>query len=194
MQWYPIPAVCALDCKYLDIAMPLLILYAHSHLLISFLTLTLVTVGGIVYNAVPFNGWYANTEVVRDITDECRLNMLVPIGKALGMETDTKPGEAPLWKDEAMHILSSAVYHSFKTAKVNELILISNCFADSCKELKELVSTSLLQVEMVDHHTLIDMFWDWYRDEMKSRKFCPVNYKVCISYVNVCFVVCIRLS
>jgi len=34
MRWYPIPAVCALD----------------------------MTVGGLLYTAAPFNGWYANTE------------------------------------------------------------------------------------------------------------------------------------
>jgi len=121
MQWYPIPAVTALD----------------------------LTLGGIVYTAVPFNGWYANTEVLRDLTDESRYNMLAPVAKALGMDADTKPGEAPLWKDEVMCILSMAVYHSFKTAKV----------------------------AMIDHHTLIDMFWVWYHNELKQRKYCPVNWK-----------------
>ena len=65
------------------------------------------------------------------------------------MDTDMKPGEAPLWKDEVKHILSSAVYHSFKTEKV----------------------------AMIDHHNLIDMFWKWYNEEMLSRKYCPVNWK-----------------
>jgi nitric-oxide synthase len=132
MQWYPVPAVCALD----------------------------LTVGGILYTAAPFNGWYANTEVLRDLTDECRFNMLIPVAEALGMEIDTKPGEAPLWKDEVMHILSSAVYHSFKSAKI----------------------------AMIDHHTLIDMFWAWYREEMKTRKYCPVNWKwVIVSRSSDCF-------
>lgn len=35
MQWYPIPAVVALD----------------------------MSLGGILYTAIPFNGWYADTEV-----------------------------------------------------------------------------------------------------------------------------------
>jgi nitric-oxide synthase len=132
MQWFPVPAVCALD----------------------------LTVGGILYTAAPFNGWYANTEVLRDLTDECRFNMLIPVAEALGMEIDTKPGEAPLWKDEVMHILSSAVYHSFKSAKI----------------------------AMIDHHTLIDMFWAWYREEMKTRKYCPVNWKwVIVSRSSDCF-------
>jgi nitric-oxide synthase len=128
MQWYPVPVVCALD----------------------------LTVGGILYTAAPFNGWYANTEVLRDLTDECRFNMLIPVAKALGMDTDTKPGEAPLWKDEVMHILSSAVLHSFKSARI----------------------------AMIDHHTLIDMFWTWYQEEIHTRKYCPVNWKWVIVSTN----------
>ncbi|KAL7535297.1 LOW QUALITY PROTEIN: hypothetical protein ACHAXR_007456, partial [Thalassiosira sp. AJA248-18] len=99
--------------------------------------------------AVPFNGWYANTEVVRDLTDEGRYNMLVPVARALGMDVDLQPGEAPFWKDEVMHILSTAVFHSYKFAKV----------------------------AMIDHHTLIDMFWAWYGNEMRLRRYCPVNWK-----------------
>jgi len=108
-----------------------------------------MTLGGILYTAVPFNGWYASTEVLRDLTDESRYNMLVPVAKVLGMETDTKPGDAPLWIDDCMAILSKAVFHSFKTSKI----------------------------AMIDHHNLINMFWEWYHDELKSRRYCPVNWK-----------------
>jgi sulfite reductase alpha subunit-like flavoprotein len=121
MRWYPIPAVCALD----------------------------LTVGGIVYSAVPFNGWYANTEVLRDLTDASRYNMLVPVARALGLDPDTKPGDEPLWKDEVMTVLNKAVYHSFKVSKI----------------------------AMIGHHNLIDMFWEWYKDEMRHRQYCPVNFK-----------------
>lgn len=121
MQWYPVPAVCALD----------------------------MTIGGILYTAVPFNGWYANTEVLRDLTDKGRYNMLVPVAKALGLDPDTKPGDEPLWKDEVMTVLNKAVYYSFKQRKV----------------------------AMIGHHNLIDMFWQWYNDEMVHRGFCPVNWK-----------------
>ena len=121
LRWYPIPAVCALD----------------------------LTVGGIMYTAVPFNGWYANTEVLRDLTDECRYNMLVPVARALRLDPDTKPGDEPLWKDEVMTVLNKAIYHSFKTQKI----------------------------AMIGHHNLIDMFWEWYKDEIRHRKYCPVNFK-----------------
>ena len=119
MQWYPIPAVCALD----------------------------MTVGGILYTAVPFNGWYASTEVLRDLTDESRYNMIIPIAKALGMDTETRPGEAPLYKDEVMHILSSAVYHSFKASKV--------AIIDHHNVSRELSLLFLVHL-YVHKHTLID--------------------------------------
>eukprot|EP00984_Skeletonema_dohrnii_P034576 scaffold33595_cov95-Skeletonema_dohrnii-CCMP3373.AAC.1 len=121
MRWYPIPAVCALD----------------------------MTIGGIVYSAAPFNGWYATTEVLRDLTDESRYNMLVPVARSLGLDPDTKPGDEPLWKDEVMAVLNKAIYHSFKVSKI----------------------------AMMGHHNLISMFWDWYRDEMRNRRYCPVNFK-----------------
>jgi len=114
MKWYPTPAVCALD----------------------------LTLGGILYTAVPFNGWYADTEVLRDLIDEDRYNLMVPIAKALGLNTELKAGEPPYYKEEVSWILCKAIYHSFKTAKV----------------------------AMIDHHTLIDMFWVWYNNEMVSRK------------------------
>jgi nitric oxide synthase oxygenase domain/subunit len=47
--------------------------------------------------------------VVRDLTDEGRYNLLVPIGKAIGLNVNVSPGEAPLWMDQAMSVLSLAV-------------------------------------------------------------------------------------
>ena len=44
LKWYSVPAVSALE----------------------------VTIGGILYPCIPFNGWYADTEVVRDLIDEDR--------------------------------------------------------------------------------------------------------------------------
>ena len=40
---------------------------------------------------------------------------------------------------------------------------------------------------MVDHHTLIDMFWDWYHDELNYRKYCPVSVSVASLILLVCF-------
>ncbi len=80
---------------------------------------------------------------MRDLTDEGRYNLLVPAAKVLGFDPDTKPGEAPLWIDYVMAILSMAVYHSFQSSKI----------------------------AMIDHHNLINMFYDWYNDELKNVRF-----------------------
>ncbi len=112
------------------------------------------------------SGWYASTEVVRDLTDESKYNLLTPVAEALGFDTDTKPGEAPLWIDMVMAILSMAVYHSFQKSKI----------------------------AMVDHHNLINMFFDWYNDEMKHRGFCPTNWKWVIVSTKDCSVLCLCYS
>lgn len=57
---------------------------------------------------------------------------------------------APLWKDEVMAVLNKVIYYSYKKSKV----------------------------AMVDHHTLIDMFYDWYQHEIRTRKFCPVSLTI----------------
>jgi nitric-oxide synthase len=44
LQWYAVPAVSAME----------------------------LSVGGLIYTACPFNGWYADTEIVRNLTDESR--------------------------------------------------------------------------------------------------------------------------
>jgi nitric-oxide synthase len=44
LQWYAVPAVSCLE----------------------------LSVGGLTYTAAPFNGWYADTEIVRNLTDETR--------------------------------------------------------------------------------------------------------------------------
>lgn len=46
-----------------------------------------LSVGGLTFTAAPFNGWYAVTEVVRNLTDEGRFNLCEPVAKALGLET-----------------------------------------------------------------------------------------------------------
>ena len=114
---------------------------------------------------IHFSGWYASTEVLRDLTDEGRYNMLTPVAEALGMDAEMKPGEAPLWIDDVMAILSKAVYHSFKTAKI----------------------------AMIDHHTLINMFWTWYHDELRHRGYCPTNWKWVIVSSDIAFFVKIHI-
>lgn len=69
-------------------------------------------IGGIVYEAAPFNGWYMGTEIgARNLADEQRYNMLPTIAKKMGLST-TKA--STLWKDRALIELNYAVLESYK--------------------------------------------------------------------------------
>ncbi|GMH32248.1 hypothetical protein BSKO_00082 [Bryopsis sp. KO-2023] len=103
-------------------------------------------VGGIVYTAAPFNGWYADTEIVRDFADEGRYNMLPRIAKLMGLDVNRN---SALWKDEAMLALNKAVLNSFQHSGFG----------------------------MVDHHSLMSGFFDWYSKEKRDRGFCTGNWK-----------------
>lgn len=74
-------------------------------------------IGGIEYNAAPFNGWYMGTEIgARNLADAERYNMLPKVASLLGYDTSRN---ASLWKDRALVELNAAVLHSFKEAGVS---------------------------------------------------------------------------
>lgn len=73
-------------------------------------------IGGITYQAAPFNGWYMETEIgARDFADENRYNLLPQMAEIMGL--DQKRNDT-LWKDKALVELNVAVLHSFHQAKV----------------------------------------------------------------------------
>lgn len=74
-----------------------------------------LSIGGIDYSCCPFNGWYMDTEVVRDFAEESRYDKLEEIAHLLGIDTTT---EQTLWRDRAFLDLNLAVVHSFEKAKV----------------------------------------------------------------------------
>ena len=77
--------------------------------IISFMSLN---IGGIVYPAAPFNGWYMLDEIAtRNFGDEQRYNMLPAIAEQLGLDLTS-----PFWKEKALTVLSEAVYFSFEAA------------------------------------------------------------------------------
>ena len=49
------------------------------------------------------SGWYADTEIVRNMSDEGRYNMLPAIAAGLGLDTTTNTA---LWKDAAILALN----------------------------------------------------------------------------------------
>jgi nitric-oxide synthase len=73
-------------------------------------------IGGIVYKAAPFNGWYMSTEIAaRNLSDQNRYNQLPKIAEKLGLQTQQNRN---LWKDHALLALNEAVLNSFEKAGV----------------------------------------------------------------------------
>lgn len=69
-------------------------------------------VGGITYEAAPFNGWYMGTEIgARNLADNDRYNMLPTIAEKMDLDTSSN---ASLWRDRALVELNVAVLYSFK--------------------------------------------------------------------------------
>lgn len=97
-------------------------------------------IGGIKYQAAPFNGWYMGSEIgARNLTDVNRYNLLPTIAQSFGIEP-TKSNI--LWKDLALAQLNKAVLYSFKKAGVS----------------------------MVDHHTACLQFEKFQASESKQNR------------------------
>lgn len=74
-------------------------------------------VGGIHYNAAPFNGWYMGTEIgARNLADEKRYDKLKKVASVIGIAADYN---TDLWKDQALVELNKAVLHSYKKQGVS---------------------------------------------------------------------------
>ena len=74
-----------------------------------------VHIGGVQYGCMPFNGWYMDTEIMRDFLDEYRYNKMEEIAKVLKLDTSS---EQTLWRDRVALELNIAILHSFQKAKV----------------------------------------------------------------------------
>lgn len=67
-------------------------------------------IGGIIYPAAPFNGWYMLDEVAtRNFGDQNRYNVLPKIADHLSLDRSS-----PFWKEKALLALNEAVYFSYK--------------------------------------------------------------------------------
>lgn len=85
MRWYALPAVSDMEME----------------------------IGGIVYTAAPFSGYYMVTEVgSRDLGDRERYNVLPRLAEEMGYR------DQPLWQDRAICDINRAVLHSYQKAGV----------------------------------------------------------------------------
>ncbi|OMF24828.1 nitric oxide synthase [Paenibacillus sp. FSL H8-0548] len=92
-------------------------------------------IGGIIYHAAPFNGWYMGTEIgARNLSDTDRYNQLPTVAKLFQFDTTTNTS---LWKDRALIELNIAVLHSYRKHGVS----------------------------IVDHHTAAEQFLRFEKQE-----------------------------
>ncbi|WP_090842389.1 nitric oxide synthase oxygenase [Alkalicoccus daliensis] len=98
-------------------------------------------IGGIIYPAAPFNGWYMGTEIgARNLADDFRYNKLREVAVCLGLDVSKATS---LWKDRALVELNRAVIYSFQEEGVS----------------------------LVDHHTAAEQFRIFCeREERKGRE------------------------
>jgi nitric-oxide synthase len=105
-----------------------------------------LAVGGVHYQAAPFNGWYLNTEIgARNLADADRYDLLPVIGERMGLDTRSL---RTMWKDRALVELVRAVQHSFDEAGVT----------------------------MADHHTESERFLTHVAKEKNAGRRCPADW------------------
>lgn len=118
LKWYALPAV---SCLMLDL-------------------------GGLEFTAIPFNGWYMETEIgARDFCDENRLNLCETIANKMGLDVSSN---SSLWKDKAVVEANIAVMHSFQKANVT----------------------------ITDHHSASESFLKHMENEQRLRGGCPADW------------------
>ncbi|MFI1092050.1 nitric oxide synthase oxygenase [Streptomyces sp. NPDC020917] len=73
-------------------------------------------IGGVIYPAAPFNGWYMGTEIgSRNLADADRYDLLPAVAALFGLDTAS---DRTLWRDRALVELNAAVLHSYDLAGV----------------------------------------------------------------------------
>jgi nitric-oxide synthase, bacterial len=78
---------------------------------VPFISDMVLEIGGILYPAAPFNGWYMSTEIgARNLGDANRYNLLPVIAARMGMDVKDRK---VLWRDRALVVLTEAVLYSF---------------------------------------------------------------------------------
>ncbi|MCD7036502.1 nitric oxide synthase oxygenase [Metabacillus sp. GX 13764] len=116
-KWYKIPEDLILEVPIQHPAHPELEELNAKWYAVPIISDMKLEIGGIRYNAAPFNGWYMETEIgARNFADSSRYNLLPKTAELLGYDTSRS---ASLWKDKALIDLNEAVLHSYKKAGVS---------------------------------------------------------------------------
>jgi len=106
-----------------------------------------LSIGGVEFQAAPFNGWYMGTEIgARNLADVGRYNMLPKVADLIGLNSSSN---SSLWKDRALVELNIAVLHSFKE----------------------------MGVSIVDHHTAAQQFKIFEQQEKEGNRQVTGDWK-----------------
>ena len=67
--------------------------------------------GGLEYTCCPFNGWFMESEITRDLLEAGRMNKMEAIARAIGVDPTDEDG---FWREHVMLETNKAVMHSFR--------------------------------------------------------------------------------
>jgi nitric-oxide synthase len=106
----------------------------------------MLEIGGVIYPAAPFNGWYQGTEIgARNLADPGRYDLLPAVARGLGLDMRS---DRTMWRDRAAVELVRAVHHSFDAAGV----------------------------VLADHHAESSRFLTHLEREAKAGRRCPADW------------------
>jgi nitric-oxide synthase, bacterial len=107
-----------------------------------------LSIGGVSYPLVPFNGWYMGTEIgARNLADADRYDLLPVVAERMGLDMSS---DRTLWRDRALVELNRAVLWSFDRTGVR----ISDHHSESQRFLAHVASE-----ERAGRETPAD--WSW---------------------------------
>ena len=70
-----------------------------------------LTLGGLQYPCCPFNGWFMEAEITRDLLEPGRMDKMEPIARAIGVDpTD----EDDFWRERVAMETNKAIVYSFR--------------------------------------------------------------------------------
>lgn len=147
-------------------------------------------IGGLEYPCNPFNGWFMETEITRDLLEEGRMNKMESIARAIGV--DPIDDGCSFWREQVAIATNQAVMHSFRRdghSIVDHVTAQSQFLAHDAKEKREgrecpaqwswVVPAFGGSTMPIWHHEMRDFYiepqYDYQAEIFHVRKECQVS-------------------
>ena len=94
-------------------------------------------IGGLEYPCNPFNGWFMETEITRDLLEPGRMDKMEPVARALGLDPTN---EDSFWRERVTIEMNEAVMYSFRRdghSVVDHVTAQGQFLAHDAKEKRE---------------------------------------------------------